>query len=371
MKNALQLIFTGYNQRAVIAFIRTLSKNNIPFAIIAKSKDDTILQSSYKSSVYSIRKKKELDMVDIVNCIVETKKKNHANNFLIAPSTEALNRFIIDNRDKFEELNCYTPLAEKKIYELISDKYSFSELCVNNGIKVPALYKSFKDAKLPFVAKPIKYFSKKGEVNSPVLILSVKDKINFKTKYDAEDFFYQEFVTGKSLYLLYYFHRNGLLFKYSQENITQQPDGKSIIAAVNSKFHLNIESLKYEQLFRKINYNGFVMVEIKRQTTTNYMIEANPRFWGPSQLFVDSDKNFFEAYLHDYGILSELPDFSRRDKSTRYFWLGGMLNTYKDGKNPVFHKGNEKDFLLELHKWIKSDIYKRKDTVNIFKSEII
>ncbi len=102
----------------------------------------------------------------------------------------------------------------------------------------------------------------------------------------------------------------------------------------------------------------------------NYMIEANPRFWGPSQLFVDAEKNFFEAFLHDYGVLPEAIDFYKNKNQVNYFWFGGLLESYKNGKKPVFHEGNEEKFLLELHKWLKCDIYNRKDTIEIFSTEM-
>ena len=370
MLDKVHLIFSGFNQRAVIAFIRTLNDKKQHFAIIAKSETDPILLSDYKSNVFSIRKVGELNLNDIINSINETKQRLIAKSYIIAPSTEALNRFVIKHKEIFEELNCSTPLANKQLYELISDKYSFGELCLTNGIQVPCKYESINDSKVPFVAKPIKYFSADGSAYSPVLIMNENDKTHFIKTYNPDDFFYQKFVSGKSLYLLYYFHRNGTIYKYSQENIVQRPDGKSIIAAKSSNFHKSLESSKYEQLLKKINYCGFIMIEVKQDKTTNYMIEANPRFWGPSQLFVDAKKNFFEAYLHDYGNLSIPPDFADNNKHVNYFWFGGFIESYKNGKGPVFHVGNEKIFLTELHKWLKSDIYKRKDTIEIFMAEI-
>jgi len=121
---------------------------------------------------------------------------------------------------------------------------------------------------------------------------------------------------------------------------------------------------------RKINYHGFIMIEVKQDGINNYMIEANPRFWGPSQLFVDAKMNFFECYLHDYGTLNYLPEFKYDNKKIKYFWFGGLIESYKNGKHPVFHRGSEKYFLIETADWLQCDIYKRTDTINIFKSEI-
>ncbi len=264
MLTKVHLIFSGFNQRAIIAFLRTLNKNEQPYAIIAKSPSDPILQTDYNSHVFSARNTVKLDLNDILNCINEVKQKIKADEFIVAPTTEALNRLIIKHDKKFRDLNCSTPLVNKELYELISDKYKFRELCLRNGIIVPKDFKSFQSAKIPFVAKPISYFSSNDNIYSPVLILNERDRDNFSQNYNINDFFYQKFVTGKSLYLLYYFHRNGKIFKYSQENIVQQPEGKSIVAAVSSNFHLATESLKYEKLLKKINYHGFIMIEIKQ-----------------------------------------------------------------------------------------------------------
>jgi hypothetical protein len=370
MLNRVHLIFSGFNQRAIIAFIRTLTETERSFAIIAKSKEDPILLTEYKRNVYSVRKRQELDMEDIKSSINEVKNAVNAERFIIAPSTEALNRFVIDKVKQFESLNCYSPLVNKDLYELISDKYSFGELCIQNGIDVPFVYDSFNEAKIPFVAKPIKYFSGGNKVYNPILILSNNDKISFLENYNSDDFYFQEFVTGKSLYLLYYFHRNGTNYKYSQENIVQQPNGKSIIAAISSDFHLSLESFKYEMMLKKINYYGFIMIEVRKSKAKNYMIEANPRFWGPSQLFVDADKNLFKAYLNDFDDLPLTSKFFNKIKRTKYFWFGGFLEAYKNGNRPVFHQGAENSFLSTLNEWLKYDIYNRKDTVEIFKDEL-
>ena len=87
-------------------------------------------------------------------------------------------------------------------------------------------------------------------------------------------------------------------------------------------FHLTSESTKYEKLFKEIKFTGFVMTEIKGD---NFMIEANPRFWGPSQLFVDAKVNLFEAFLHDYNFISNKPPLVVSAlKDVIYFWYGGI-----------------------------------------------
>src|SRR5690606_1826134 len=113
-----------------------------------------------------------------------------------------------------------------------------------------------------------------------------------------------EFIAGESFYLLFYFYKNGAAERFSQKNLMQQPSGGSIIAAVTSDFHRGHVALQFEELFRSIQFRGLVMVEIRGQGDRYYMIEANPRFWGPSQLFVDAGVNLFEAFMFDYGLLN-------------------------------------------------------------------
>lgn len=364
------IIFSGFNQRAVIAFLRTLEFLNIDYVIIAKSNDDTIFLTDYKEKVYSIRSSVPLELEDLIKSINIVKGKKKYDEFIIAPSTEALNRFLLQYRSKFEQLGCTIPLVEKELYEQISDKYSFGELCKNNDIIIPKEYDNFNKIDIPFVAKPKKYISQNGKIHSPFLILNKNDKLNFIKTCQHSDFYFQEFINGKSLYLLYYFHRNGKVYKFSQQNLIQQPNGKSIVAAVSSNFHLTQESKKYEKLFQNIGFYGLVMVEVKQNRNKNYMIEANPRFWGPSQLFVDAKMNFFETFLHDFGLLKHTPIFHEISTKHQYFWFGGVLEAFKQKKELTYHQGNETDLLNELPFYLKSDIYRKKDTFELFKNEL-
>lgn len=101
------------------------------------------------------------------------------------------------------------------------------------------------------------------------------------------------------------------------------------------------------------------------------MIEANPRLWGPSQLFVDANYNFFYAFLNDfYCGQIELPSYTHCS-NIKYFWFGGIIESYRQNKNLTFYSNyNEVELLTHLNEWLEYDIYKRKDTYKIFKKEI-
>lgn len=365
MKNLI-LIFTGYNDRATVAFLRTLDSYKLPYAIIASSEEDRIFLTKYKNHVLAVRKSTPLVLSDLMESIAVVQKKIKADRYLIMPSTEALNRFVLDHRDFFRGKNCELPLVDKELYEIISDKYGFQEACLRNGILVPREYSGIDDISLPYVAKPKRYLSESGTVHSPVLVFSQGDHQAFMRSFGADEFYYQEFIGGKSLYLLYYFSPNGDVYKFSQENHMQQSGGKSIVAAISSDFHHSEESFRYEAMFKSIGFSGLVMVEVRQQGDRNYMIEANPRFWGPSQLFVDAGMNFFEAFLYDLGMIMEKPVFYERSGKTRYFWSGGL----PDDKGTVYHNYTPGQYSSESSAWYAADVYNRDDTWELFDKEM-
>lgn len=362
------IVFSGFNQRAVVAFLRTLEQKHVAYTLIASSPEDSIFQTKYRQRVSCTRKVKALSLDDLLESIRKAKKTLIADEYVITPSTEALNRFIIKHRNVFESQGCNIPLIDEALYEKLSDKYAFGELCKQHGIRVPAEYESIELATLPCVAKPRKYVAADGRTYSPILIHTRDELESFKELFAPSDFYFQEFIDGESLYLLYYFYRGGTVAKFSQKNLIQQPDGKSIIAAVSSEFHTDQESDKYEKLFKSIGFNGLVMVEVKNQNGLHYMIEANPRFWGPSQLFIDAGVNLFEAFLFDNGFISTKPNVSPEPKETRYFWYGGMTGLSDD--KVTYHGYSKELFEKERDDWMAADVYSREDTKYLYKQEL-
>ena len=65
------VVFSGYNQRAVVAFLRTLEKNKVEsFRIIASGDSDSILKTNYKEKVIYTRKKKKLDLEEVFYALI-------------------------------------------------------------------------------------------------------------------------------------------------------------------------------------------------------------------------------------------------------------------------------------------------------------
>jgi hypothetical protein len=357
------VIFTGYNQRATIAFIRVLEQHGVDYFLVATGPGDTIFLTRYASRVAFIRENPALDEEHLYPALGCVAARAQGKELVFAPSTEALNRFFLGHRLHLEKLGIRVPLVGESLYKTISDKSAFSDLCQSSHIRVPAPIRNPGDCPLPFAAKPSAYDPAKGL--APVLVFSEQDRENLLAHPDLNQFYFQEFVEGRSLYLLLHLSRSGETTKFSQENLLQQPNGKSIIAAMASDFHLHPESECYISMLRNSGFFGLVMVEVRQRGEDYFMIEANPRFWGPSQLFVDAmPVNLFEAFLTDNGIPIEEP--SPGKNGSRYFWHQGLTETLQAGLKPVFHNYSPNDLALDFPDWIRSDIYRRPDTIDLF-----
>lgn len=365
------IIFSGYNQRAIVSFCRVAEANEVPLIIIAKSKKDTIFNTKYKKYVKCVREKLELDLKYIKNILRKIKAKEQFQEYIVLPSSEALNRFLLKNKDELQKINFTIPLVNEKTYNLISNKYDFTDLCMKNGIRVPKEISINKINKFPVVIKPRNYFTSKHKIIPPDIINSKLELTNFVDKNGIKDFYVQEYIEGESYYLLYYFSKDGTYSSFSQKNILQQSKGKSMIAAIASDIHKKDVSNKFVKLFKKLKFIGLVMVEIKYFNKEYFMIESNPRLWGPSQLFVDSKCNFFELFLNDWGFEIKQREKILFNENTRYFWLGGLIETLQKYGQIVYHVDDKKILKREFASFLSNEIYLRGDTKNIYTNEIL
>lgn len=364
------IVFSGYNQRAVIAFLRTLRDNEVNnYAIIASSDEDPILLTDYVYKVVYVRKNKQLSLPEIWFAIQQAYDTYKENSCMIVPSTEALNRFLLQNRCFFEAKGCTIPLVDEEMYASISDKEKFWKICDQNGLCVPELITCNDGYRVPFVAKPKRYFASDGRVYSPVIVRSEKEYTEFMGQYDTDDFDLQEYISGTSYYLLFFFSKTGAVYKFSQENYMQQSGGKSMIAAGCSTLHLD-ETItgKYEELFLQLGFTGLIMIELRKKEKDYYMIEANPRFWGPSQLFCDAGYNLFEYFLCDYGIIAR-PQTREIDYHMRYFWSGGLKGRSVEDEDCMWLGNGKQEVTENLDSFLECDIYKRNDTIKVFEQE--
>lgn len=364
------VIFSGYNDRAVIAFLRTLQTNNLDdYVIIARDPDDQIFMTDHISHLFDTRTDSDLNMSLFRKYADRIRQEKHWDSFLIAPSTEGLNRFLLKEREALEELGYIIPLVGRDLYIGISDKKSFSEFCSRHELLIPMETGYPKEFRERFVAKPLKYrYSGDGKVYTPVLVRNAVEFEHFRKTYPSEAFYYQEYLEGgDSIYLLYYFSKDGSVFNLTQRNLAQLDNGGSMVLSGLCKEKLPIVEV-FSTLMSELGFTGFIMIEIRIIEDRCYVIEANPRFWGPAQLFVDAGYNLFEAFLSDWGFINKYPDRTV-DSDAFYYWSGGIIREKaRGGKVEVYT--DDRAIVDDPPENIrKYDLYKRDDTIRIWRSE--
>jgi predicted ATP-grasp superfamily ATP-dependent carboligase len=366
------VVFSGFNQRAVIAFLRTLARHRLPFSVIAASPGDPIFQTVYRRAVRYVRRSVPIVRSDMLAAVRKIKVETGCKRMFIAPTTESLNRYVLQNRCLFEREGCIVPLPDERLYARISDKYSFGSLCRRYGISVPGEYMDPSVIEFPCVAKPRQYvIGGTGSSLSPVILGNERELGEFIHKNVNGDFYLQEYIPGRSFYLLYYISRDGEIIKCSQENLMQQPGGKSILAAVSSDIHEHAVSSGFEHLLREIGYRGLIMMEVRGGDGQYTMIEANPRLWGPSQLFIDAGVDLFEYFLSDYELIdrpSGKPHTFHKHK--KYYWHGGLVAVLNAGGEITYHAYSESLYNADKGGWMSSDIYNRPDTEEVYALEL-
>ena len=363
------LILSGRNQRAIFSFCRFCDKHRINFLIITSSAKDSIYESKYKENVVGNVDGACSSPLKILDCLERIKSKVAVKLLYMVPTTDSLVYGYFNNRDSFLAHDVVLPVCEEDVFKMVDNKESFSNLCAKNGLLTPNVYNKVDSATLPCVLKPrYKFCEYTGETLSPIIVTSEKELKENSCRATISQYFIQEYVEGESYYLLYYVSRENKDVMFSQKNLLQQDRGESIIAASSSLLHHESIAEGYLNLFKSIGFSGLVMVELRERNGMYYLIEANPRLWGPSQLFVDAEVPIFTAFCHEIGMGFE--DFSKPEQNYKeafYFWHGGMFQIYQNNRNFAFYSGIDESYCLDaLPYWMEHDIYRRSDTYSIY-----
>lgn len=359
------LILSGYNDRGVVSFCRFCQKNDIPVFIVAANESDLILSTDYKRNVICVRDNRVLCIEDFNQYQEIVSAQSPVSELVVLPSTEFLNRFLLINRDGLEKMGFIIPLCSAELYCQISDKYSFGQLCKESNIKVPAEYPQISLSLIPFVAKPRSYFADSMAISSKPVIVQTEGDYYGLQEIDNQSFYYQQYIGGDSYYLLYYFSADAHVSVYSQQNFIQQHNGRSIIAAQSSTIHHDPVAKQFGDLLIGLGFVGLVMIELRQYRHEFYMIEANPRLWGPSQLILDSGMDLFGRLAFDNGLVKHVPKCDYQT-GIRYFWSGGLVEDQQAGYESARYNYDKSAFFDEFVKWTKSDIYLRPDTQSVF-----
>jgi hypothetical protein len=316
------LIFTGYNDRAVVAICRALAQREISFKLIAASDSDAILRTCWANSVAWVRKDRQVNMSLFEQVRLAVREDT---DLVYCPTTEFINNFVLYNREALKAMGIHVLLPLADVYFQMTNKNQ--SVCLAKSLFSLSSPRrlEWEQATAPCVFKPNRNVSE-GKIHYPILCFSQNEVVQVKKQLNPDRWFVQEYILGQSHYLCGYLSINGEYRSYWQTNLVQQPNGKSIVLARTGDNPGLDEGLFFKKL-SQFRYFGPVMIELIEDTGGHlYFIEINPRFWGPLQLAVDACPEIFDLYAKDSGF----PDFKRQNFSNKqstpywYAWQHGF-----------------------------------------------
>ncbi|KAA6184676.1 hypothetical protein F2Q65_11260 [Thiohalocapsa marina] len=123
-----------------------------------------------------------------------------------------------------------------------------------------------------------------------------------------QEWFAQTWVEGQSHYLCGYLARDGQRAYFWQDNLLQQPGGKSMVLA-RSGANPGVDVDRLFVGLHALGFHGpFMMELISDAHGALHYIEINPRFWGPLQLVLTACPRLLILFARDHGAtLAEPP----------------------------------------------------------------
>ncbi|MEG8947224.1 ATP-grasp domain-containing protein [Rosettibacter firmus] len=197
---------------------------------------------------------------------------------------------ILQNKQAFGKTLSY--LGDFESYQKLHNKNLIQEIVKDLDIVIPYKYETFKDAKLPFVAKPISGSSSKG-----VLYFFNENKRNKFFNYDFSNYIFQEYIQGTGCGYSVYAVNGEIKIGYGHLRLAEYPisGGSSVYRTSFYKEEMYIIAKK---IFEKIPWTGFAMFEFKLTPKGELiLIEVNPRIWGSINQGLQNGIDYFEPIL--------------------------------------------------------------------------
>jgi hypothetical protein len=342
------LVFSGHNDRAVVALCRFFDQVGLPFSIVSAGHQDAIHQTAWREHVIFDRLDKVLDVA-----LFQQLAERH---LIYCPTTEFINDFLLNHRQAVQGHGLEIGLPEQAIYKALTSKASSQAIVANlcPELHLPA-GQDIASPKAPCVLKPLDNVSG-GRVLYPLLCRTEVELDQALTGLDKRAYFAQDFIVGQSHYLCAYIAKDGQTASFWQTNLMQQPGGKSIVLA-RAGHNPGLNEAALLQGLHARGYHGPLMMEVIESSGALYYIEINPRFWGPLQLALDVCPAILGLFAHDHGCDVTAP-LAHAPEQAFYAWAYGA---HQPGC--VVHPAAQALLPVQLEQLLDTyDVYARVDT---------
>lgn len=220
----------------------------------------------------------------------------------LLPITDLSLSIVCDRYNEFANL-CHLPFPPIETLQLVQDKVTLLKLAAELGIQVPSTIdakslgteeiRSLKDSKSGFVAKPRRADADPPPTlhGNPVQYFSSGEDLlrQLGTDADLDNIVIQERISGYGLAVSALFENGECRATFCHRRLLEKPPtgGVSVLSESISPVEAPVaDALK---LLTRLKWHGIAMVEFKRTNSGRFVLmEINPRFWGTTQLAVDS-----------------------------------------------------------------------------------
>jgi hypothetical protein len=312
------VLFSGHNDRAVITLCRFLRARGLAFAIVAAGRDDAIHRTAYADAVIFNRLEKVIT-VEWLAGIAQALDGGAIH----CPTTEFVNDFVLSNRAAVEAGGWIVGLPAREVYEALTSKLASQAIVARlTGIVAPGA-QSMASLRAPCVLKPRVNVSG-SQVLYPMLCLDEATLARAAAGLSADDWFAQDYVDGQSRYLCGYLCADGRRAWFWQDNLMQQPGGKSIVLARTASTPA-FDADRFFDGLQAQGYRGPLMMEVLVDAHGQaHYIEINPRFWGPLQLALDACPQILELFVADHGAQQSRAPIAQATPGPHYYaWAHG------------------------------------------------
>ena len=343
------LLFSGHNDRAVVALCRFFAQHQLPFVIVAAGAHDAIWRTGWAAQVVMSRLDKRLD-VALFEAAVQASQQAA---LVYCPTTEFMNQFVLDQRTALQMAGLQLGLPAAPVYaQLTSKLHSTAVVQRLTDIQAPPDM-AWTHLKPPCVLKP-RHNVSGSQVLYPLLCRTEEQLQGARAGLDATQWFAQTWVEGQSHYLCAYLARNGERAYFWQDNLLQQPGGKSMVLA-RSSCNPGVDEERLFNGLHALGFHGPFMMELisDAQGTLHY-IEINPRFWGPLQLALTACPRLLTLFARDQG--ATLPEPPPPSPGPHWYaWAQGA----QQGDCRRYPRA---EGLAEEHLLLQHDVYAAPDT---------
>lgn len=348
------VIFSGHNDRAVVALCRYFTSIDQMFILVARDAQDIVYQTSWVGNVIIQRDNSTLNIHLMSKIAHDVNLRGLIPS--LCPTSEFLNNFALNNREEMKSQGWHFVFPSIDVYASLSNK-SRSPLVIESLIDLQAP-SSFRedDWQAPCVFKPNVNVSE-GRVLYPRFCKTSDELISFKNSTDFNYWFCQEWIDGQSLYFCCYLDKWGDWSGFWQENLLQQPDGKSMVLARTCE-NPGVDTSKLMSGLYEMGYRGPFMMEVIQDAEKKlFFIEINPRFWGPLDLARRACSELLHRYISDMnGVRMAMK--SHDNVLCLYAWAyGARLTPLKIYPAAKYYSFKQIQSLLE-----SNDVYSLPDT---------